>query len=134
MKIVSILRKVILALVLTALSLVGLVYAVLDPGACVGAAVDCDDGNPCTTDACLLGSCGHTSVDCGTAAYCCVLLCLALCWPLCGFVSVVYPVRGDVWSPCDMSQKLRFLDGLTSSARVALCYILGLCMTMDSVQ
>jgi hypothetical protein len=36
-----------------------------DAGPCTGPA-SCDDGNPCTDDACTLGLCGHTSTASGT--------------------------------------------------------------------
>lgn len=33
--------------------------------------VDCDDGNSCTADACVAGSCEHTFAECGLADGCC---------------------------------------------------------------
>jgi hypothetical protein len=39
-------------------------------GACVGSPVDCNDGDPCTTDSCSAGSCLHVPVNCDDGNAC----------------------------------------------------------------
>jgi hypothetical protein len=48
----------------------------IDPANCGGCLIDCDDGDPCTTDTCMDGQCIHEPIDCDVHQFCTIGTCV----------------------------------------------------------